>query len=76
MILDIPIIAQLPQQQRQALIINKNLMRANRKRIPHDYQPDNRVLILSYQPANKLEPRASIATRSVFNRSNMFCSFI
>jgi hypothetical protein len=59
MILDIPIIAdlQLLQQQRQALI-DRNLMRANRKRISHDYQPGNEVLLLTYKP-NKLEPRAT-----------------
>ena len=59
MILDIPIIAdlQLLQQQRQALI-DKNLMRANRKHISHDYQPGNEVLLLTYKP-NKLEPQAT-----------------
>ena len=59
MLLDIPIIADLHllQQQRQSLI-DRNLMRANRKRISHDYQPGYEVLFLTYKP-NKLEPRAT-----------------
>jgi transposase InsO family protein len=59
MFLDVPIIADLHllQQQRQALI-NKNLMRANRKRISHDYQPNDEVLILAYK-ANTLDPQAT-----------------
>jgi hypothetical protein len=59
MILDIPIIAdlQLLQQQRQALI-DRSLMRANRKCISHDYQPGNEALLLTYKP-DKLEPRAT-----------------
>ena len=58
MILDIPLIADLEliRQQRQALI-DEQLIRANRRRISHDYQPNDEVLILSYKP-DKLEPRA------------------
>jgi hypothetical protein len=59
MFLDIPIIAdlQLLHQQRQALI-DQNLMRSNRKRISHDYQPNEEVLILAYKPG-KLDPQAT-----------------
>jgi transposase InsO family protein len=59
MILDIPIIADLHllQQQRQALI-DKNLLRANRRRISHDYQPTDEVLLLSYKP-DKLDPQST-----------------
>jgi hypothetical protein len=59
MILDIPIIADLHllQQQRQALI-DKNLLRANRRRVSHDYQPADEVSLLSHQP-DKLDPQAT-----------------
>jgi Integrase zinc binding domain len=59
MLLNIPLIADLHvlQQNRQALI-DKRLHEANRKRISHDYQPNEEVLILTYQP-DKLEPRAN-----------------
>ena len=59
MVLDIPIIADLHllQQQRQALI-DRNLMRANRRRISHDYQPGQEVLIRAFDPA-KLDPQAT-----------------
>ena len=59
MLLDIPIIADLHllQEQHQSLI-NRNLMRANRKRISHNYQPGEEVILLTYKP-NKLEPQAT-----------------
>lgn len=59
MLLDIPIIAdlQLLQQNRQALI-DERLLRDNRRRISHDYQPGNQVLLLTYKP-DKLQPRAT-----------------
>ena len=59
MVLNTYIIAdlQLLQEQRQALI-DKNLMRANRRRISHDYQPGQEVLIRAYDP-DKLDPRAT-----------------
>jgi hypothetical protein len=56
MIFDIPVIADLQplQQQRQALI-DQNIMCANRKRISHDCQPGNAVLLLTCKP-NQLKP--------------------
>jgi hypothetical protein len=59
MTLDTPIIADLHllQQQRQALI-DKNLLRANRRRLSHDYQPADEVLLLTYKP-DKLDPQAT-----------------
>ena len=33
-------------------------MRSNRRRIAHDYQPQDQVLVLAYKP-DKLEPRAT-----------------
>ena len=58
MILDIPLVADLEliRQNRQALI-DEQLIRANRRRISHDYQPNDEVLILAYKP-DKLAPRA------------------
>ena len=58
MILNIPLIVdfELLRQRRQALI-DKNLLRANAKRIDFDYQPGQRALKLVYKP-DKLEPRA------------------
>jgi hypothetical protein len=60
MILDVPVIAdlQLLQQQRQALI-DQNLVCANHKRISHDCQPGDKVLLLLTCKPNKLEPRAA-----------------
>jgi transposase InsO family protein len=59
MILDIPIIADLEllRQRRQAAI-DTNLIRANRRRISHDYQVGDMVLILAYKP-DKLQPRVA-----------------
>ena len=59
MLLNIAIIAdlQLLRNKRQALI-DQQLMRANRVRVSHDYQPHEQVLVLAYQP-DKLEPRAT-----------------
>jgi transposase InsO family protein len=59
MILNIPLIAdfRLLQERRQAMIDSK-LMRANRRRVTHDYQPGDKVLVLTYKP-DKLAPRAS-----------------
>jgi len=56
MFLDIPIIADLHllQQNRQVLI-DKQLMLANTKRISFDYQPGQKVLKLAISP-NKLDP--------------------
>ena len=57
MVLDIPVIADLKllSEYKEALI-NKNLIRENRKRISHDYQVGDEVTKLVYRP-NKLEPR-------------------
>jgi transposase InsO family protein len=58
MILDLPMQAdlQLIHQHRQQLI-DKELIKANRRRFAYDYQPGQEVLKLRYKP-NKLEPRA------------------
>jgi len=57
MFLDIPLIADLYllQQNRQVLI-DKQLMMANAKRISFDYQPGQKVLKLAISP-NKLDPQ-------------------
>ena len=59
MLLNIPLIAdfQLLRDKRQVLI-DEQLMRANRSRISHDYQPGEEILILTYKPT-KLQERAS-----------------
>jgi hypothetical protein len=59
MILNIPLIADLEllRQRRQALI-DQQLIRYNRRRISHDYQPNDEVQILTDKPY-KLDPRAS-----------------
>ena len=59
MFLDIPLIADLEliRQRRQALI-DEQLVRQNRRRISHDYQPNDEVQIITYKPG-KLDPRAS-----------------
>lgn len=59
MLLDVPVIADLValRDKRQAMI-QKNLARANKKRVVHhDYKIGDEVLKLVYKPA-KLEPRA------------------
>jgi transposase InsO family protein len=58
MILNIPLIAdfKLLQARRQAAI-NMQLMRANKSRTPHDYQPGDKILVLVFAP-NKLQERA------------------
>jgi hypothetical protein len=59
MMLDMPVIADLHllQQQRQALI-DKNLSRANRRRLSHDCQPADEVLLLTCKP-DELDPQAA-----------------
>jgi transposase InsO family protein len=71
MILNIPIIADLEllRQRRQALIDEEQLIRANRRRISHDYQPNDEVQMLAYKPG-KLDPRASAPFRNVRIRMN------
>ena len=58
MILNIPVVADLLDitAQRQQLIDQRTIAE-NRKRISHDYQPNDQVLVLVYKP-DKLEPRA------------------
>ena len=48
---------QLLQQQRQAPI-DQNRMRANRRRVSHDYQPNEKVLLLTYK-LGQLDPQAT-----------------
>ena len=58
MFLDIPLVADLQElQQRRQALIDKNLITANARRLDHDYQPNQEVLKLSFNPS-KLEPRA------------------
>ena len=57
-ILNIPVVADLLDlTARRQQLIDERTMAENRKRIPHDYQPNNQVLVLAYKP-DKLEPRA------------------
>lgn len=58
MLLDIPLTADFELlRQRRQVVIDRNLLRANRARINHDYQPNQEVLKLIPNP-KKLEPRA------------------
>ena len=58
MLLDVPVIADLQLlKDRRQYVIDKNLERANRKRVAIDYNVGDQVLKLVYKP-NKLEPRA------------------
>jgi hypothetical protein len=70
MILNIPIIADLEllRQRRQALI-DEQLIRANRRRLSHDYQRNDEVQILTYKPG-KLDPRASTPFRIIRIHTN------
>ena len=58
MILNIPVVADLLDitAWRQHLI-DERTMAEYQKRISHDYQPNDQVLVLAYKP-DKLEPRA------------------
>ena len=56
MMINMPIIADFATlRQNQEALINKNLIRENRKRISHDYQVGNLVARAVYR-SNKLEP--------------------
>ena len=58
MILNIPVVADLLDiTARRQQLIDERTMAKNRKRISHDYQPNDQVLVLVYKP-DKLEPRA------------------
>ena len=51
MFLNIPLQADLQAiQQRQQLLIDQNLMKANAKRRSYDYQPNQRVLLKAISP--------------------------
>ena len=55
MILNIPIIADLELlRQRRQVLIDRNLVAANSRRISYDYQPNDQVLIRTIDP-DKLE---------------------
>jgi transposase InsO family protein len=57
MLLDIPIFADLKMlQQHQQAMIDRSLIRVNNRRVHHDYQPNDNVLIRAFNP-KKLEPR-------------------
>jgi hypothetical protein len=58
MVMNIPFVADLTliRDHRQQLI-DQHLLTSNRKRISYDYQPNQEVLKLVYEPA-KLEPQA------------------
>ena len=58
MILNILVVADLLDiTARRQHLIDERTMAKNRKRISHDYQPNDQVLVLAYKP-DKLEPRA------------------
>jgi hypothetical protein len=62
MILDIPLQADLyALQEHRQLLVNKNLINANRKRISHDYEVGEKVLKLTHSTElkNKLDARAT-----------------
>lgn len=59
MILNIPLIADLEQIcEKRQIIINNEVRRQNLKRMNFDYQPGQRVLLLTHSP-DKLQPCAS-----------------
>ena len=59
MLLNIPLAADLYLlQHNRALLIDKQLIHANRSRISHDYRQGEEVLILAYKP-DKLDARAT-----------------
>ena len=56
MILNIPVVADLLDiTARRQHLIDERTMAENHKRISHDYQPNDQVLVLVYKP-DKLEP--------------------
>ena len=58
MILNIPVVADLLDiTARRQHLIDERTMAKNQKRISHDYQPNDQVLVLVYKP-DKLEPHA------------------
>ena len=58
MLLDLPLIADFELlRERRQLMVNRNLLRANKNRRYHDYRVNERVLKLVYEPG-KLDPRA------------------
>jgi len=58
MILDLPLIADFELlRERRQLMVNRNLLQANKNRRYHDYRVNDRVLKLVYEP-RKLDPRA------------------
>jgi hypothetical protein len=71
MILDIPLIADLELlRQRRQELIDEQLVMSNRRRISHDYQPNDEVQILTYKLPGKLDPRASAPFRIVTIHTN------
>jgi transposase InsO family protein len=58
MLLNIPVLSDFETlRNRKQAAINKQLLRANKSRTPHDYQPGDKIWVLAFAP-NKLEPRA------------------
>ena len=67
MILDIPIISQTYNYYNNSateVLIDRNLMRANRKRISHDYQPGNEVLL--HLPTNQTDLNHRLQVHTLF----------
>jgi len=63
MLLDIPSIADFEVLRlRQQALIQRNLIKSNKGRVSHDYQPNNEVLKLTCRP-HKLEPRGTCPFR-------------
>lgn len=59
MMLDIPLIADLLEiTARRQQLIDQRTIEANRRRISHDCQPNEEVLVLTHKP-HKLAPRAT-----------------
>ena len=59
MLLNIPFIADMQLlRDKQQLLIDEKLMRANRSRISYNYRPGDEVLVLAYKP-DKRDPRAT-----------------
>jgi len=59
MLLNIPVIADFEHLRNlKEALINKNLLRENRRRVSHDYQPGDVVYKLVFKP-HKMEPRAT-----------------
>ena len=70
MILNIPVVADLLDiTSRRQQLIDERTMAENQKRISHDYQPNDQVLVLAYK-SDKLEPHARSPYRILHTHVN------